>query len=86
MAENENNNGKRDDLEPEEGSEPEAEVVGRSGQEWFYSEKVKEHFFNPQNILTTAEEAQNYKADGIGIVGSPACGDVMKLCIKVDKD
>ncbi len=64
----------------------EAEVVGKSGQQWFYSDKVKEHFFNPQNILTTAEEAQDYRADGVGIVGSPACGDVIKLWIKVDKE
>ena len=63
-----------------------AEVVGRGGQEWFYSERVKEHFFNPQNILTTAEEAGKYEADGVGIVGSPACGDVMKMWIKVDEE
>jgi nitrogen fixation NifU-like protein len=68
-------------------NEPEdAEVVGKTGQEWFYTENVKEHFFNPRNILTTAEEAAKYKADGVGIVGSPACGDVMKVWIKVDKD
>jgi NifU-like protein involved in Fe-S cluster formation/bacterioferritin-associated ferredoxin len=46
---------------------------------------VKEHFFNPKNILTTDEEAKKYDADGVGIVGSPACGDVMKMWIKVDK-
>ena len=63
----------------------EAEVVGKGGQEWFYTETVKEHFFNPKNILTTAEEAEKYVADGVGIVGSPACGDVMKVWIKVDK-
>jgi NifU-like protein involved in Fe-S cluster formation/bacterioferritin-associated ferredoxin len=62
-----------------------AEVVGRGGQEWFYTENVKEHFFNPKNILTSQEEAANYKADGVGVVGSPACGDVMKMWIKVDK-
>jgi len=67
-------------------AEAEAEVVGKSGQQWFYSDKVKEHFFNPHNILTTAEEAQDYRADGVGVVGSPACGDVMKLWIKVDKE
>jgi nitrogen fixation NifU-like protein len=71
----------------EEGDdEAEAEVVGKGGQEWFYTENVKKHFFNPQNILTTAEEAEKYEADGVGIVGSPACGDVMKVWIKVNKD
>lgn len=52
---------------------------------WFYSEKVKEHFFNPKNIFRSQEEAKNYKADGIGMVGNPKCGDMMKMWIKVDK-
>lgn len=50
---------------------------------WFYSDTVKDHFFNPRNILKTQEEVDNYKADGVGIVGSPVCGDVMKMWIKV---
>lgn len=65
--------------------EPEVNGIGRDGQEWFYTENVKEHFFNPKNILTTAEEAEKYQADGVGVVGSPACGDVMKVWIRVDK-
>jgi NifU-like protein involved in Fe-S cluster formation len=52
------------------------------GENWLYSDLVKEHFFNPQNIL--ADET-NYRADGIGSVGSPTCGDVMNVWIKVDK-
>lgn len=52
--------------------------------EWFYSEKVKEHFFRPKNILTD-KETKNYRADGVGVVGSPKCGDVMSMWIKVDK-
>ncbi|MDD5148815.1 MAG: iron-sulfur cluster assembly scaffold protein [Candidatus ainarchaeum sp.] len=59
------------------------DVVGSGG--WFYSEKVKDHFFNPRNIFKTKEEAKKFKADGIGAVGSPQCGDVMELRIKVDK-
>lgn len=51
---------------------------------WFYSDIVKEHFFSPKNIFKTEGEARNYKADGAGIVGSPACGDVMSMWIKVD--
>ncbi|HEY4508061.1 MAG TPA: iron-sulfur cluster assembly scaffold protein [Candidatus Paceibacterota bacterium] len=50
---------------------------------WVYSETVKDHFFNPRNILL--DEA-DYEADGIGVVGSPACGDMMALWIKVDKE
>lgn len=53
-------------------------------KEWFYSPKVKEHFFKPKNILRY-KEVLKYKADGVGVVGSPACGDVMSMWIKVDK-
>jgi len=49
---------------------------------WVYSKKVKEHFFHPKNLLL---DEKGYKADGIGTVGSPACGDVMSIWIKVDK-
>ena len=48
---------------------------------WVYSEVVKDHFFKPRNILL---DEKDYVADGIGVVGSPACGDVMALWIKVD--
>ena len=62
-----------------------SDVKSKIGQEWFYSEKVKDHFFNPRNILKTKQEANKYsrEADGEGEVGSPACGDVMKIWIKV---
>lgn len=49
---------------------------------WLYSDVVKDHFFNPRNLLV--DEA-TYEADGVGIVGSPACGDMMVVWIKVDK-
>ena len=52
---------------------------------WFYSDKVKEHFFKPKNFIKTKAEIAKFKADGIGMVGSPACGDMMKMWIKVDK-
>ena len=42
-------------------------------RKWFYTPTVREHFFNPKNIFKTEEEVKNYKADGIGMVGSPAC-------------
>jgi NifU-like protein len=52
---------------------------------WLYSDAVKEHFFSPKNLFKSLEEAKQYEteADGIGEVGSPACGDVMKMFIKV---
>ncbi len=53
---------------------------------WFYSDVVREHFFNPKNLFQTDAEAVAYarEAHGVGEVGSPACGDMMKIWIKVD--
>lgn len=42
-----------------------------------YSAKVMEHFMNPRNV----GEIEN--ADGVGEVGNPACGDMMRLYLKV---
>ena len=47
---------------------------------WVYSERVKEHFMNPQNIL---KDEENFKEDGRGIVGSVQCGDEMLVLIQV---
>lgn len=54
-------------------------------QKWFYTEIVKEHFFNPKNVLKTGKEAKEFDkiADGVGQVGSPLCGDVMRVWIRV---
>ncbi|MBN1684459.1 MAG: Fe-S cluster assembly scaffold IscU [Gammaproteobacteria bacterium] len=46
-----------------------------------YSEKVIEHFENPKNIGSLDEHDPQV---GTGIIGAPACGDVMKLQIKVN--
>lgn len=46
---------------------------------WDYSEKVKEHFLNPRNV----GEVEN--PDGVGEVGSLACGDALKLTFKLDE-
>ena len=43
-----------------------------------YTEKVMDHFMNPRNV----GEIEN--ADGVGEVGNPACGDMMRLYVKVD--
>ena len=61
-----------------------ADVACDSEKKWFYSDVVKEHFFKPKNIFKNETEMKKYKADGLGVVGSPACGDVMKMWIKVD--
>ncbi len=48
-----------------------------------YSEKVIDHYENPRNVGSFAKEV---KRVGTGMVGAPACGDVMKLQIQVDED
>ena len=45
-----------------------------------YSEKVMDHFSNPRNVGEIVD------ADGVGEVGNPKCGDIMKMYIKVDGD
>ena len=45
-----------------------------------YSEKVLDHYENPRNVGTLNKDAPNV---GTGMVGAPACGDVMRLQIQV---
>lgn len=46
-----------------------------------YHEKVIDHYENPRNVGSFLKTEENI---GIGLVGAPACGDVMKLSIKVN--
>jgi len=46
-----------------------------------YSDKVIDHYENPRNVGSLDKGDQNV---GTGLVGAPACGDVMKLQIKVE--
>ena len=48
-----------------------------------YSDKVIDHYENPRNVGSFAKDESGI---GTGMVGAPACGDVMKLQIKVDDD
>ena len=48
-----------------------------------YSEKVIDHYENPRNVGKLDEKADNV---GTGMVGAPACGDVMRLQIQVNDD
>ena len=47
---------------------------------WEYTDKVREHFLNPRNVGVIED------ADGIGEVGNPICGDMMKIFIKVEDE
>jgi len=44
-----------------------------------YSEKVMDHFMNPRNV------GEIEGADGVGEVGNPACGDMMRLYLKIEE-
>jgi nitrogen fixation protein NifU and related proteins len=48
-----------------------------------YNEKVLDHYENPRNVGSLPKEDMSV---GTGLVGAPACGDVMKLQIKVSAD
>ncbi|MDD5913280.1 MAG: Fe-S cluster assembly scaffold protein NifU [Oscillospiraceae bacterium] len=45
-----------------------------------YSEKVMDHFRNPRNVGVIEN------ADGVGEVGNPVCGDIMKIYLKIQDD
>jgi len=48
-----------------------------------YSDRVLDHYENPRNVGNMDESSEDV---GTGLVGAPACGDVMKLQIKVSED
>ena len=48
-----------------------------------YSAKVLDHYENPRNAGSFSKDEENI---GTGLVGAPACGDLMKLQIKVDSN
>jgi nitrogen fixation NifU-like protein len=45
-----------------------------------YSEKVMDHFTNPRNVGEISD------ADGVGQVGNPKCGDIMKMYLKIENN
>jgi len=52
--------------------------------DWLYSEDVKDHFMNPRNVLSEAEES--WPCDGRGIVGNIKCGDQMLILLRIQND
>lgn len=48
-----------------------------------YSDKLLEHYENPRNVGSLDKNAQDV---GTGVVGAPACGDVMKLQLRISDD
>ncbi len=67
---------------PKSSSRQEADIVNASSG-WVYSDKVREHFLHPKNFMKFGEE-KKFKHNAVGMVGSPACGDVMKIWLWVD--
>jgi len=60
-----------------------ADVVNQfTGEKWYYTDIVKEHFFNPKNLMLDDPDESQYQA--VGMVGSPACGDMMKMWLKIE--
>ncbi|MFC1674539.1 iron-sulfur cluster assembly scaffold protein [Candidatus Omnitrophota bacterium] len=50
---------------------------------WVYSDKLKEHFIHPRNVL---DDIDGFPHDGKGVVGNIKCGDEMIVVIKVDRE
>jgi len=56
----------------------------KNNKEWFYTKTVKNHFIMPRNIAMTEDKVKEINPNGLGEVGSPACGDVMKIWIRIE--
>lgn len=54
-----------------------------TGEKWYYSDIVKEHFFKPRNLLWERPKNED-EYDAHGMVGSPACGDMMEMWMKLE--
>jgi NifU-like protein involved in Fe-S cluster formation len=64
---------------------PKPDVVNKYvGGSWAYSDEVRRHFFSPQNLLL--EDPKQAEYDTEGSVGSPACGDVMRVWLNLDPE
>jgi len=50
--------------------------------DWQYSDIVKDHFFRPRNVLLRDPKPDEFDAESV--IGAPACGDVMRMWVKID--
>ena len=57
-------------------------VNQHTGEKWYYTDTVKDHFFNPRNLQLEDLIPENF--DAFGMVGSPACGDMMSMGLKIE--
>ena len=55
-----------------------------TGEKWYYTDIVKDHFFNPRNLML--EDPDESRFNAVGMVGSPACGDMMKMWLKINPE
>jgi NifU-like protein involved in Fe-S cluster formation len=63
----------------------EIDVINQyTGEKWYYTDTVKDHFFRPRNLLLEEPSADTFNASGM--VGSPACGDMMHMWMHVDAE
>lgn len=59
-------------MDPKAKIDTSADVINQfTGEKWYYTDIVKDHFFNPQNLMLEDPDETQYQA--IGMVGSPAC-------------
>jgi len=70
-------------IEAAKNSARKGDVVANKKAGWFYTDVVKEHFFHPKNFLDQEEEMPDAY---LGMVGSPACGDAMKVWLRIEKE
>ena len=64
-------------------SKQDIDVINQyTGEKWYYTDTVKEHFFHPRNLLMEKPANEN-EYDAHGMVGSPACGDMMEMWMKI---
>src|SRR3954464_5391421 len=65
------------------GPQPQNILLSQKENHMAYSEKLLEHYENPRNVGTLDKDDPSV---GTGLVGAPACGDVMRLQIKVSPE